>query len=165
MKLHGNIFTTQNLSETRKILKIYLPSIFYSKCFNYKNLSFFQEVKNTEIGHLFEHIMLEYLCRIKMSYSCDFVEFEGMTKWDWNKEQRGIFNVFINIGSDEKDLFFNALNMSVALTHIILNNNNTKRRNSELFSNNPFSQLYLNNNLDLKNYLLGFFQPSFEELQ
>src|SRR5437868_15160394 len=61
MVLFSPTVNTYMIPQTHKILLKFLPRIYLSKCFNEKGLSFSQEVKKTEIGHLFEHILLEYI--------------------------------------------------------------------------------------------------------
>ncbi|KKR25220.1 MAG: hypothetical protein UT56_C0002G0034 [Candidatus Levybacteria bacterium GW2011_GWB1_39_7] len=66
MECQDPIIETDQLPKTFEILNKMLPSIFKSKCYNDKNLPFFIEVRSTEIGHLFEHIMLEYICQLNI---------------------------------------------------------------------------------------------------
>src|SRR5258706_436221 len=66
MKLNTPIVNTRELPETYQLLETDLPSILRSQCFNELHLPFASEVKSTEIGHLFEHILLEYLCISKL---------------------------------------------------------------------------------------------------
>src|SRR5688572_3051473 len=67
MTMLTSYVTTAHTPQALSILKRRLPSIMRSKCFNENNYKFSQEVKNTEIGHLFEHIILEYLSDLKFS--------------------------------------------------------------------------------------------------
>jgi hypothetical protein len=72
-----------------------------SKCFNDRNQCFKKEVKNTEIGHLYEHIVLEYIS--------DYIELKintrpnvsGFTCWDWNDKNEGVFEITINTANFE----------------------------------------------------------------
>jgi hypothetical protein len=67
MKVNSNDkISTSTIPATSLQLALHLPSIFGCNCFNDGNKSFGEECKNTELGHLFEHIMLEYLCIEKM---------------------------------------------------------------------------------------------------
>src|SRR5688572_29431065 len=65
MRLFVSTFSTKNIPQTYLLLEKHLPSILRSKCFNQNNYPFKIEVLDTEIGHLFEHILLEYLCEQK----------------------------------------------------------------------------------------------------
>jgi len=128
MKLFTEVINTKDLPNTKRILKTILPSIFYSKCFNERNLPFSREVKCTEIGHLFEHIMLEYLCRLKLSRGFKEVEFEGLTRWNWYKEEKGTFHITINSTIHDREIFFQALGKSIALINFIFREENVTKR-------------------------------------
>src|ERR1700737_3152384 len=73
-------------------LKEYLPNVLMTQCYNEDNLPFALEVRNTEIGHLFEHILLEYLCQLKIAKGFAKAEFAGRTRWNWIKDPRGKFH-------------------------------------------------------------------------
>ena len=90
--------TTKSLPQTESILAKYLPSIFKCKCFNEANNDFKQECKNTELGHLFEHIMLEHLCMEKIANGQEEATYEGRTNWNWEKDPVGTFNINITAG-------------------------------------------------------------------
>src|SRR5688500_9538299 len=81
MKLQTSMVRTENLSNTYTTLLETIPSIFESKCFNNKKFSFSKEVLNTEIGHLFEHILLEYMTQLKFLYDNKNVVYSGITSW------------------------------------------------------------------------------------
>src|SRR3989344_4488342 len=66
MELSIPSVTTKDFPQTFAILQKRLPSVLQSQCFNEENIPFLLEVKTTEIGHLFEHILLEYLCELKL---------------------------------------------------------------------------------------------------
>ncbi|HUD44981.1 MAG TPA: hypothetical protein VMR41_05530 [Patescibacteria group bacterium] len=121
MKMLSPVFNTCEIPGTYSILRQNLPSIFTSKCFNDNQYSFKKEVKNTEIGHLFEHILLEYLCieKIKMGYE-DAV-FNGVTNWNWIEDPKGTFHITVDAGWQEKELFMAAFEKSITLLNMILN--------------------------------------------
>lgn len=96
--------TTRSLPKTVKILKELVPTVLLTECFNSENLPFAKEVKNTEIAHLFEHILLEYLCLEKIAYGSDSASFSGRTHWNWIKYPKGSF--FITITIEKTDLQF-----------------------------------------------------------
>ncbi len=120
MKCHTNNLTTQQLPLTTKILKQNLPSVLLTSCFNSEGLSFQKEVKKTEIAHLFEHLLLEYLCLEKITQGHSSASFSGRTHWNWIKFPRGSF--FISITIEKTDLKFlpQSLSKSVVLLEKIL---------------------------------------------
>jgi hypothetical protein len=120
MVMHTEIFSTSKLPATYKILKKHLPQIFISKCFNDDKLPFSVEVRRTEIGHLFEHILLEYLCQQKFLKGFDYAEFSGETNWNWIEEPMGIFHIQISAGIQDADLFPEAMEKAIKLVHMII---------------------------------------------
>lgn len=120
MKMKLPIFHTCDIPMTSALLQSLLPSIFESKCFNDKKYSFTQEVKNTEIGHLFEHIMLEYLCMEKVNQGYMQATFNGVTNWNWREEPRGTFHITINAGWKEKEMILRALEKTISLVTLLL---------------------------------------------
>ncbi|HSX40687.1 MAG TPA: hypothetical protein VLF68_03675 [Candidatus Saccharimonadales bacterium] len=125
MQLSFPVMTTASLPQTYNLLENFLPSIHVSKCFNDKHYSFRREVRSTEIGHLFEHILLEFLCKEKMSKGFEDAEFRGITHWDWNTDIRGTFHITINCGYIDAQLFPKALYKSVLLLNKILDSGKT----------------------------------------
>src|SRR5260221_1214377 len=67
MDLLYNQINTKKIPLITDLLKENLPSVLATICYNDLNLPFHVEVLNTEIGHLFEHILLEYLCQSKLA--------------------------------------------------------------------------------------------------
>src|ERR1700761_2246371 len=63
MDLLYNQINTKEIPFITDLLQKNLPSVLQTTCYNDLDLPFHVEVKNTEIGHLFEHILLEYLCQ------------------------------------------------------------------------------------------------------
>lgn len=120
MKLFTNYVSTQSLPNTHTTLERFLPSILESKCFNDENLSFDQEVKSTEIGHLFEHILLEYLSKLKSFYDNENIAFSGITTWDWTRDEHGVFHIKISAGAREAHIFEEALEKSIELVNKIV---------------------------------------------
>jgi len=127
MEVKCGCFDTSKISNLSQILKQLLPSIFCCECFNNKNLPFSKELRNTETGHLFEHILLEYMCKIKKTEGFEDVEFKGKTVWDWNVEREGTFHIEVNAGLPDKVIFEKALYLSIALMEFILNDFHEKQ--------------------------------------
>ncbi|HEX6977263.1 MAG TPA: hypothetical protein VF185_02815, partial [Patescibacteria group bacterium] len=111
---------TSEIPNTMPVLKRLLPSIYKSQCFNEGNLTFREEVKDTEIGHLFEHILLEFLCITKLKRGFDCSEYSGVTNWNWKKERKGKFHVKIDLGIGDCEIFKEAVEKSISLMNLIL---------------------------------------------
>lgn len=114
--------TTATLPTTGQILGRNLPSIFTCKCFNDANKEFSQECQNTELGHLFEHIMLEYLCMEKIQEGSKDAVYEGVTKWNWEEDPIGTFYINIKIDERELDIIEKAFKRAIWLLNKILVN-------------------------------------------
>lgn len=113
---------TRLLPLTAPVLAEHLPSIFKCECFNYANKSFIDESKNTEIGHLFEHIMLEYLCMGKLENGHADAVYEGTTNWNWEKDPIGTFYINIKVGFEDLLIIKSAFDKTVCLLNKILTN-------------------------------------------
>jgi len=118
MKLPEALLTTEHIPNIHSFLLHNLPSIFKSTCYNPENLRFSDEVKKTEIAHLFEHMVLEYLVLTNTHVRNRF--YEGVTSWDWRKEEFGIFHIRLNVGKKDTFLLAVALDKSCKLLSRLL---------------------------------------------
>lgn len=123
MDVFGPVVTTEHLPQTRAILKEKLPRIFSSKCFNRNHYSFFRESRSTEIGHLFEHVLLEFLTRERLIRRGNLKTYKGVTTWDWSVIKKGIFEIEVNCGVNDADIFGEAVGKSISLTSEIMSTN------------------------------------------
>lgn len=123
MKFLGTPLNTEDFPSTFTILNHSLPCIFDSRCFNENYLPFSQEVKNTELGHLFEHILLEYLSSIKFKKEEKETVFSGTTQWDFGRLGYGVFIITINTRIKKAQLFKEALQKSILLLEKIIQSN------------------------------------------
>lgn len=120
MRLFTTIVNTRDIPTTFSFLEKFLPSILVATCYNDDHLPFVKEVKSTEIGHLFEHVLLEYLCMLKLANGCKKATFRGETNWNWKKDTWGTFHIYINAGIRNEHIFQQALEKSVNLLHVIM---------------------------------------------
>jgi hypothetical protein len=120
MQLHRNEVNTSHLPFIVDLLKMNLPNVLVTKCFNDDNLPFREEVRNTEIGHLFEHILLEYLCQLKIAKGSSRASYAGRTRWNWIKDPRGKFHIHLNCGLKDADILPIAVEKTVTLMKFIL---------------------------------------------
>lgn len=120
MLVEKHLLNTSILPQTYFILKSNLPQVLSSLCFNASDLPFDIEVKNTEIGHLFEHILLEYLCEDKIKKGYTKVSFKGVTNWNWKIDEKGTFHIQIEIEPEDINFFHDSLERSVLLLNKIL---------------------------------------------
>lgn len=120
MVVFGKTINTSEIPQTYAVLSRNLPQIFMSKCFNDGKLPFADEVRCTEVGHLFEHILLEYLCDFKMEKGYDDVAYSGRTRWNWKKDPRGVFYINISSGYEDTDIFPLALEKTITLVREVM---------------------------------------------
>ena len=120
MKLNTIAVNTRHIENITELMQLYCPSVLRTHCFNNQNLPFRQEVKATEIGHLFEHILLEELCVNKLACGVRSAIFNGRTNWNWIKEPRGLFHIIIDAGFSDHLVFSTALAHAVEITESLL---------------------------------------------
>lgn len=123
MDLLYNQLNTQEIPTIVPLLEDNLPSVLTTMCYNDKNLPFNEEVQNTEIGHLFEHILLEYLCQHKLAKGARRATYAGKTKWNWTRDPMGRFHIHLTCGKKDADILPLALEKTVALMKVILSYN------------------------------------------
>jgi len=122
MKCAPGLVNTRELPNTYKLLGTILPTVFKSKCFNDQNNPFSIEVRKTEMAHLFEHVMLEYLCQFKLAQGENKVSVSGVTVWDWRKDPVGTFHITLNVGRESINAFHPAFLKSAELLEMLIEN-------------------------------------------
>lgn len=120
MKMFTHLVHTKHIPDTHEILCQKLPSIMHCCCFNEDKLPFREEVKNTEVGHLFEHIMLEYLSYYKKLHHNSRKFFNGLTSWNFQKYGQRVFKIFIDVDFLDREIFNASLDDSISLFNTIL---------------------------------------------
>lgn len=115
-----NILSTGKLPFTCQMLETYCPGVLLTRCFNDGNLPFKEEVKDTEIAHLFEHILLQNLYQIKTSQGYRNVIYKGDTSWNWKLEKRGLFHIYLSANKKDMDIFEEALEKTIVLVNRII---------------------------------------------
>lgn len=68
-----------------------LPSLREHFCINRRGLTFEEELKETEMGHVFEHVVLAVL-------ALRGVATRGQTTWNWQRDPIGMFQVTVGTG-------------------------------------------------------------------
>lgn len=70
-----------------------LPRLYRHTCDNGEGLTFRQECQNTEIPHLFEHLIIELQLQAQQNES-DLLS--GETHWNWQVDPRGHYHVYVD---------------------------------------------------------------------
>lgn len=120
MKMNTRTVNTIDIPLTYSLLQTHLPSILRAQCFNDEGTPFYEEVKQTELGHLFEHILLEYLCMLKISSGYNRATFAGTTNWNWKKDPRGTFHIHLTAGVKDAHFFSDGLEKTMNLFEKIM---------------------------------------------
>lgn len=120
MRVNQQQAWTDDLPATFSILETQLPTVLQTKCFNDWGLPFIEEVKATTMGHLFEHIALDYLCIDKIQSGSKGAKFSGHTIWNWDKFPEGSFLVCLEIKPEDQQFLLTALPKTINLTESIL---------------------------------------------
>lgn len=156
MQTLNNQITTGNIPFIVEILKEHLPNVLLTQCFNEENLPFRIEVKNTEIGHLFEHILLEYMCQLKIAKGSLQAMYRGRTRWNWVRDPRGKFHISLNCTAEDADILPLAIEKTNELMKIIYDYNQ-----SSLFRRRVFTSRFgLKNGKRLKRRLSKKLKPT-----
>lgn len=121
MSVDPKMVTTTNIPCVQTSLKAALPGIFSTKCFNYKNQSFYAEVANTELAHLFEHIILEKFCELKASLGYQQFTIRGNTEWNWHKNPKGTFLIKLSVKKSDRIIFYQSLKDSIQIYNHVMN--------------------------------------------
>lgn len=97
-----------------------LPEIYEAECDNPSNLSFKTEMLQTETAHLFEHILLEYLCKEQLASGKLYADYSGRTFWNANQKIVEKAIILIQKHREHSQLFYQALLKSCLLLDTIL---------------------------------------------
>ncbi len=133
MQLFDDKVNTSHISFIIELLKQHLPNVLLTACYNEDNLPFDVEVKNTELGHLFEHILLEYLCQLKIEKGADSATYAGRTRWNWVRDPMGKFHIRLDCGINDADILPQAVEKTIHLMKIIMENEHSTKQNPPQF--------------------------------
>lgn len=78
----------------RRALEL-LPGLARHRCDNGAGRSFAEELADTELPHLFEHVVLELMAQAGSPRSL-----RGETAWDFRRDGRGVFRVSVEYDDD-----------------------------------------------------------------
>lgn len=124
LQFFNDAISTRQFPKTLKLLQAHAPNVLKTKCFNPLNLTFRKEVVNTELGHLFEHILLSYLCEEAISAGAKSALFDGVTLWNWKRYPKGNFKIVL-AGKIDKAIFEAALLKSIRVTELLFSSHET----------------------------------------
>lgn len=111
--------STSHYPNTVKTLSELMPHVLDTDCGNYKDLPFAEEVKKTELAHLFEHILIQKMTDLKDAKGENAI-YSGLTSWDWEVNPQGTFDVWISATEKDKDILDQALLEAVNVFNAVL---------------------------------------------
>ncbi len=120
MQLNIPLVNTSDIPDTFSFLQSNYPSVLDTQCFNDNNLPFSVEVTATEIGHLFEHILIDELCSLKIKTGAKSAVYSGNTSWNWKLNPYGSFQIWIDIGKNDLPMLLEALKTTIDLTQQLI---------------------------------------------
>jgi hypothetical protein len=88
-----------------------LPAIRNHRCDNEEALSFEAEAQDTEIPHLFEHLVIELQVQVIGG------SLSGETSWDWTRDPHGWFHVSVDY--DNRELALGAVWLAMRIIRAI----------------------------------------------
>lgn len=130
MRLFSPYKKTSAYPETLALLQQHFPQVLTTECFNDDHICFMQEVVDTELGHIFEHIILQYMCDEAFRLGLPTHEFEGRTWWDCSQESENSFRIAIFVSKAQKPIFLSALQQSIELLNLVLESPTSHEVNS-----------------------------------
>lgn len=129
MQLSGPVINTKFLPSTLSFLLREFPEVLGTECFNENNLAFKDEVVRTEVGHLFEHMVLEELCALKVAHGQKCAVHSGTTSWNWETESVGVFHITIDSGNPDSELLERAIIKGIHITEALYQEHNYGQTN------------------------------------
>ena len=118
MKVVEDFYHTRLFKNVVSFLQKNVPDVLETKCYNPDHLPFCEEVKSTEFGHLFEHMLISQLCEEVISAGGKDARYRANTSWNWKKNPFGTFEITINSKVDEQ-LFSTALHKTAAYATVM----------------------------------------------
>lgn len=88
-----------------------IPSIRSHRCDNDDRLTFEVEAQDTEIPHLFEHLVIE------LQVQAVGGSLSGETSWDWTRDPRGCFHVAVDYRN--RELALGAVRLAIRIINAI----------------------------------------------
>ena len=90
VRFHHHLYSSQIPNLADNLLQL-MPSLRNHLCVNRNGLRFEEEVEDSELGHVFEHVILSILSQRGMCV-------RGQTTWNWHHDPLGTYQVTIHTG-------------------------------------------------------------------
>lgn len=96
------------------------PHLKFHLCDNDKCQSFPEELKETELAHVFEHVLLDLIGEKDK----EIRRIKGYTSWDWRKSERNTYEIHLHY--TEKEIMSEALTDAISSFGQIFNSEATQ---------------------------------------
>lgn len=126
------LFVSKDITKTRQLPGFVeavlesMPELRFHKCENDRNLTFADELFDTEIAHVFEHVLLEIIGQIDTKA----YRIKGWTNWDWKNSPRWTYE--ISLRYRDSRVVFNALSRALTMFDVLIDTCRVKEVASEL---------------------------------
>jgi hypothetical protein len=114
--------STTQLPTLQSDIRTLLPEILVAACDNPDNKPFFKEMLDTQTAHLFEHMVLEYLCKLRLNEGASEASYEGRTFWDARRPTGEESTIAVSRQGESKSQFMRAVRLSSKLLNTLLSN-------------------------------------------
>ena len=108
-----HISTTQSPHLPKMLFKLF-PHLSRHRCHNDEGIPFRKECLDTEIPHLFEHLIIEIQGNIAKTSA-----FKGETEWDWRIDPRGRF--YVTVDYDDEFLVLGSIRLAQRIINALDN--------------------------------------------
>ncbi len=119
-RIRSNKVSTASFPKTVEILKKVYPEVLRTNCYNEQGLPFEKEVMNTELAHLFEHILIQKLAYKRYERSGIDKQYSGETEWCCDEDPAKSYSINLNANTEDIDVFPEALTESTKLVNAIM---------------------------------------------
>lgn len=90
-----NKYSTRHSPHIPRLLFKLFPHLARHRCENENGYTFKRECRETEIPHLFEHLIIEL-----QGQALRISALKGETQWNWQEDPKGRFHVYIEYDND-----------------------------------------------------------------
>jgi hypothetical protein len=92
-------YLTTHAPNMPRILFRMFPYLAAQRCFNQHGKSLRREALDTEVPHLFEHLLLEIQKQVRRGIRAN-ISITGETEWNWSIDPRGSFHVTVGYDNE-----------------------------------------------------------------
>lgn len=122
--VNSDYCSTSQFPALQSDMRTLLPEILVAECDNPNKLPFYEEMQSTQTAHLYEHMVLEYLCKLKLKKGAREASYEGRTFWDATQPTGEESTIAVSRQGESKSQFLQAVRLSSQLLTTLIRNTN-----------------------------------------